>query len=52
MYMSAKITAFLIEQKIISDEDREVYEYGYEAGILCNFYYIITTHLFLSDAYS
>lgn len=30
MYMSAKITAFLIEQKIISDEDREVYEYGFE----------------------
>lgn len=30
MYMSAKITAFLIEQKIISDEDREIYEYGFE----------------------
>ena len=30
MYMSAKITAFLIEQKIISGEDREIYEYGFE----------------------
>ncbi len=30
MYMSAKITAFLIEQKIISAEDREIYEYGFE----------------------
>ena len=30
MYMSAKITAFLIEQKIIPDEDREIYEYGFE----------------------
>ena len=30
MYMSAKITAFLIEQKIISNEDREIYEYGFE----------------------
>lgn len=30
MYISAKITAFLIAQKIISDEDRELYEYGFE----------------------
>lgn len=30
MYMSAKITAFLIEQKIISNEDQEIYEYGFE----------------------
>ena len=30
MYMSKKITAFLIEQKIVDDDDREVYEYGFE----------------------
>ena len=30
MCMSTKITAFLIEQKIISNEDREIYEYGFE----------------------
>lgn len=30
MHLSVKITAFLIEQKIISNEDREIYEYGFE----------------------
>lgn len=30
MCISEKITAFLIEQKIVSDEDREIYEYGFE----------------------
>ncbi len=30
MCMSTKITAFLIKQKIISNEDREIYEYGFE----------------------
>lgn len=45
MYMSAKITAFLIEQKIISDEDREIYEYGFELLLadLFNFSVILLT---------
>lgn len=30
MHMPAKITAFLIEQKIIVAKDREIYEYGFE----------------------
>lgn len=30
MSISAKITAFFISQGIVPDEDREVYEYGFE----------------------
>lgn len=30
MNLSAKITAFLIEQHIVSAQDREVYEYGFD----------------------
>lgn len=30
MYLSEKITAFLINQKIVPDEDKEIYEYGFD----------------------
>ena len=30
MGLSAKITVFLISQKIISAKDRDVYEYGFD----------------------
>lgn len=37
MRISAKITAFLISQKIVQDKDKEIYEYGFDL-ILADFF--------------